>query len=136
MIIVDSSVWIAALRRDITPAVRALHILTENRDDKVALGDLILMEVLHGARNERDAGLIERALRCFPILPMLGEDIAVQAARNDRLLRARGIIIRKSADMIIGTFCIQQNHILLHQDRDFDSMTEQLGLRRALRPAA
>ena len=67
---------------------------------------------------------------------MLGEDIAVQAARNYRLLRARGITIRKSADMIIGTFCIQGNHILLHQDRDFDAMTQHLGLRRALRPAA
>lgn len=62
---------------------------------------------------------------------MLDETIAVQAARNDRFLRGRGITIRKRIDMIIGTFCLASGHVLLHDDRDFDPMAEHLGLRIA-----
>ncbi len=50
---------------------------------------------------------------------------------NYRLLRARGITIRKTIDLIIGTFCIERGHSLLHSDRDFEPMERLLGLRAA-----
>ncbi len=128
MIVVDSSVWIAQLRGQATAPVLRLSALVAD-DDQLLIGDLILLEVLQGARDDAHAARIERALRAFAIAPMLDPTIAVQAARNYRLLRARGITIRKTIDMIIGTFCLLGGHALLHDDRDFDPMAEHLGLR-------
>ena len=128
MIVVDSSVWIAQLRGQATAPVLRLRALVAY-DDQLLIGDLILLEVLQGARDDAHAARIERALRAFAIAPMLDPTIAVQAARNYRLLRARGITIRKTIDMIIGTFCLLGGHALLHDDRDFDPMAEHLGLR-------
>lgn len=129
MIDVDSSVWIAHLRRQANPATLRLQAIVEDDDDQILVGDLILLEVLQGARDETHATRIERALRLYSVAPMLDEAIAVQAARNDRALRARGITVRKTIDMIIGTFCLARGHALLHDDRDFDPMTTHLGLR-------
>ena len=105
MIVVDSSVWIAQLRGLATPAALTLRAIVEHDDDQILVGDLILLELLQGASDEAHAERIERNLRRYPIAPMLNETIVVQAARNYRLLRARGITVRKTIDMIIGTFC-------------------------------
>lgn len=105
--------------------------LEASRDEDLAIGDVVLLEVLQGARTEADAARIERNLRQFPVLPMLGPSLAARAARNYRLLRARGVTMRKSADLIIGTFCIEHGHRLMHGDRDFDPMATHLGLRIA-----
>jgi len=127
VIVVDSSVWIANLRGLDTQAVRRLRAAIDD-EDQVLIGDLILLEVLQGARDEAHAARIERGLRCYPVAPMLDGSLAVQAARNYRNLRARGITVRKTIDMIIGTFCIVGSHVLLHDDRDFDPMAAHLGL--------
>ncbi len=129
MIVVDSSVWIAQLRGQASPAAARLHALADDDDDQILVGDLILLEVLQGARTDAHAARMERNLRSFPIVPMLNEAIAVQAARNYRLLRARGMTVRKTIDMIIGTFCLLGGHRLLHDDRDFAPLAEHLGLR-------
>jgi predicted nucleic acid-binding protein len=126
MIVVDSSVWIANLRNSDSVAVQKLRSLNNPRE--IIVGDIVLLEVLQGARDEGHAAIIEKDLRQFEIQPMLGEQIAVQAARNYRRLRELGVTIRKSADLIIGTFCIEGGHSLLHEDRDFDAMTLGLGL--------
>jgi predicted nucleic acid-binding protein len=129
MIVVDSSVWIAHLRDNATPEVGKLRAL--DQPDQILIGDLILLEVLQGARDERLANLIERQLRQFEIASMLGAALAPRVARNYRFLRDRGVTPRKTIDMIIGTFCIEGDHQLLHADRDFDPMVEHLGLRTA-----
>jgi predicted nucleic acid-binding protein len=126
MIVVDSSVWIANLRNSDSVAVQKLRSLNNPRE--IIVGDIVLLEVLQGARDEGHAAIIERDLRQFEIQPMLGEQIAVQAARNYRRLREKGVTIRKSADVIIGAFCMEGGHRLLHEDRDFDAMAEGLGL--------
>jgi predicted nucleic acid-binding protein len=129
MIVVDSSVWIALLRGHDTPEVRKLRALDE--PDQILLGDLIFLEVLQGARSERHAGLIERQLRQFAIASMLSPALVPRIARNYRYLRDRGVTPRKTIDMIIGTFCIEGGHRLLHADRDFNPLVEHLGLRIA-----
>lgn len=130
MIVVDSSVWIANLRGLDTQPVRKLQTFVEANDD-VLIGDLILLEVLQGARDHPHAARIERSLRCFPVAAMLNEHVAVTGAHHYRTLRALGITIRKTVDVIIGTFCIQGGHRLLHDDRDFDPMVRHLGLHTA-----
>lgn len=128
MIFVDSSVWIANLRGSESDAVRKLRSYADNDDGQLLVGDLVLLEVLQGARDEAHAARIEQNLRRFPVAAMLDDGLAVQAARNYRSLRGRGITVRKTADMIIGTFCIEGGHTLLHEDRDFDPMVQHLGL--------
>jgi predicted nucleic acid-binding protein len=126
VILVDSSVWIAQLRGALTPATAKLEASVTN--EPILVGDLILLEVLQGARDELHAARIERGLRRFEVVPLLDGDLAPRAARNYRTLRDKGITIRKTNDIIIGTFCIERGCALLHDDRDFVAMQEHLGL--------
>jgi predicted nucleic acid-binding protein len=126
MIVVDSSVWIAQMRRIEIEAVRKLNAI-ENLGE-IIVGDLILLEVLQGARNDQHAARIERSLRKFAIERMLDDNIAIKAAWNYRMLRNRGITVRTTADLIIATSCAEHGHSLLHDDREFDMMAAHLGL--------
>ena len=126
MILVDSSVWIAHLRGSSTAATAKLEAAAGR--EPILVGDLILLEVLQGARDETHASQLERGLRRFDIVPLLGPDLAPCAARNYRKLRDMGITVRKTVDVIIGTFCIERRCPLLHDDRDFAPMEEHLGL--------
>ena len=130
MIVVDSSVWIDVLRNVDSAAVRKLQALG-NDDPEILIGDTILLEVLQGARDVRHATRVEWNLRRFPIAPMFNADLAVRAAQNYRYLRSRGITIRKTADLIIGTFCTARDHLLLHNDRGFEPMATHLGVQLA-----
>ena len=127
MIVVDSSVWIDYLRNERTDQVRILDASIGR--EPIVVGDLVLCEVLQGLQSESEARRVEAALRDFVHLPMLDPELAMQAAANYRQLRRLGVTVRKTIDIIIGTFCIERNHMLLHDDRDFDPMQRHLGLR-------
>ena len=126
MIVVDSSVWIDFLNGRNAPHVRRLRTILGT--DEVIVGDLMLCEVLLGLDSERAAREVETLLRCFEIVPMAGDAIAVAAARNFRSLRRRGITVRKTINLLIGTWCIENRRPLLHNDNDFRPMTRHLGL--------
>lgn len=126
MILVDSSVWIAQLRGLRTPATAKLEAAASR--ELLLVGDLILLEVLQGARDDAHAQRIERGLRRYTLVPLLDSELAPRAAQNYRKLRELGITIRKTVDIIIGAFCIEHRHSLLHDDRDFAPMEEHLGL--------
>jgi predicted nucleic acid-binding protein len=89
----------------------------------------MLCEVLQGLEGERAARDVEALLRRFQIVSMVGDVIAVAGARNFRLLRRRGITVRKTIDLLIGTWCIENRVPLLHNDSDFHPMARYLGLR-------
>lgn len=127
MILVDSSVWIDYFRGNVTAETDKLDALLGA--EPLAIGDLILTEVLQGFDTERDFKLAERLLRSMTVVVLGGEDIALQAARNYRLLRAKGVTARKTIDTIIATRCIVSGYSLLHSDRDFDAFAEHIGLR-------
>jgi predicted nucleic acid-binding protein len=91
--------------------------------------------VLQGLANERSARQVEGLLRRFDVVPMAGDAIAVLAARNFRSLRRRGITVRKTIDLLIGTWCIEHRRPLLHHDSDFRPMVRHLGLIDALESA-
>jgi predicted nucleic acid-binding protein len=126
LIVVDSSVWIANLRGLRTPQVALLTDLAKR--ELLVVGDLVMAEVLQGARDEANAGRIERNLRRYVIEPIVDTEIAVKAAWNYRSLRSRGFTVRKTIDLLIGTFCIERGYSLLHDDRDFEPMENLLGL--------
>lgn len=126
MIVVDSTVWIDFLTGRNAPHVQHLGALLGTSE--IVVGDLMLCEVLQGLESERAARDVERLLRRFDIVSMAGDALAVAAARNFRALRARGITIRKTIDLLIGTWCIENRLPLLHNDRDFHPMARHLGL--------
>jgi predicted nucleic acid-binding protein len=126
VILVDSSVWIDLLNNIATEPVRRLRELLPTTP--LLIGDLILCEVLQGFRSEAQARLVERSLGRFEAVSLIDPDLAVKAAANYRFLRRRGITIRKTIDLVIGTFCIERGHTLLHSDRDFAPMESLLDL--------
>jgi predicted nucleic acid-binding protein len=126
VIVVDSSVWIDFLKGRNSRQIQRLHESLGSED--IILGDLMLCEILQGLESEREASEVETLLRNFEIVPMAGEAIAVSAARNYRSLRRRCITIRKTIDLLIGTWCIESGMPLLHNDRDFHPMARHLGL--------
>ena len=126
MIVVDSTVWIDFLNGRDLPHVRRLRTLLG--ETEIIIGDLMLCEVLSGLGGEHEAAQVEALLRRFEIAPMAGAAIAVIAARHFRRLRARGVTVRKTIDLSIGTWCIENRRPLLHNDRDFRPMARHLGL--------
>ena len=127
MVLVDSSVWISHINRSTTAAVRRLREVVP--ETEILIGDLILCEVLQGIGNEAYASLLERSFRRFQMVSLTDPELAIKAAANYRLLRRYGFTIRKTIDVIIGTFCIERGHALLHDDRDYEPMERFLGLR-------
>ena len=133
MILVDSSVWIDYFRGTISPETNLLDSLLGS--EPVAAGDLILAEVLQGFASDRDFNRARRLFASLSIVNLGGTDIAIQAAKNFRTLRAKGITARKTIDTIIATHCIARGVPLLYSDRDFDPFAQHLGLRSALASA-
>jgi len=127
LILVDSSVWIGYFRGAITAQTGKLDGLLGRQP--LAIGDLILTQVLQEFAVARDFTDAKRMLTALLVVELGGEAIAIQAARNFRLLRQRGVTVRKTIDTIIATRCIEDGYTLLHDDRDFDSFEKYLGLR-------
>jgi predicted nucleic acid-binding protein len=127
VILADTSVWIELLRNSSLPHGRYLRDLVIGGD--VLTGDLIMAEVLQGARDEKAARNMRSVLLSVPVVQISSPDLAVQAAADYRHLRALGITVRSTIDMLIGAFCIANDYLLLHRDRDFDAMERHLGLR-------
>jgi predicted nucleic acid-binding protein len=130
MILVDSSVWIDFFRGAETPQADRLDALLD--EEIIAVGDLILTEVLQGFDADRDFRRAAELMRAFPVLDLAGSDVAMKAARNFRRLRVLGITTRKTIDTIIATFCIERELPLLYSDRDFDPFVAHLGLMSAM----
>jgi len=118
VILVDSSVWIDYFRGAVTPQTDRLDALLGT--EPVAIGDLMLAEVLQGFTNDRDFETALATLGALDVIEIGGREVAVQAARNYRALRARGITVRKTIDTLIATRCIMDGVALLYSDRDFE----------------
>ena len=130
MILVDSSVWIDYFSGNSSPETDLLDgVLGVSA---VAIGDLILVEVLQGFRHDKDYKTAKRLLGELTTFELLGTTMAVKTADNFRKLRKKGITIRKTADVIIASFCIEHSLALLFSDKDFKPFVEHLGLRDAI----
>lgn len=127
MILVDSSVWIDYFKGTITAQTEKLDRLLGH--EPLAIGDLILTEVLQGFDSDRDFNAARRMLTSLTVVELGGQDIAIRAAKNFRALRRLGATVRKTIDTVIATRCIESGYELLHDDRDFDLFARHLGLR-------
>lgn len=126
MVIVDTTVWIDYFGGVASPETDWLDAALDR--ERLALTDLILCELLQGLRDERVAKDVERRLLTLEVFDTGGVDVARHAARNYRALRRRGYTVRKTIECLIATFCIREQHSLLHRDRDFGPFEEWLDL--------
>jgi predicted nucleic acid-binding protein len=129
LILVDSSVWIDYFHGTVNAQTDKLDSLLGR--EPLAIGDLILTEVLEGCDNDRDFHTAQTMLTSLLVVDLGGRDIAIRAARNRRALRKPGLSVRKTIDTVIATRCIDSGYTLLHSDRDFEPFVKHLGLRVA-----
>lgn len=127
MIVADTSTWI-----DYVNGVQASHTDILDQEllrNRVITGDIIITEFLQGFKKEKDFQQAKGIMESLEYYDFVGREVAYKAAENFRKLRERGITIRKTIDVIIATFCIENNFSLIHNDRDFDFMETYLGLK-------
>lgn len=127
MIVADTSAWIDYVKGVDAPHTNMLDYALEH--DRIVTGDLIIAEFLQGFREEKDVEVAKQMMERLEYRDFVGKDIAFKAADNFRTLRKHGITVRKTIDVIIATFCIENGFELIHNDRDFDPMESILGLR-------
>jgi predicted nucleic acid-binding protein len=127
MILVDSSVWIGYFNGKKTSQTDWLYSSLGNTP--IIMGDLILTEVLQGFQRDKDFKVARDLLLGMPFMAMGGRALALESAVNYRSLRKKGVTVRKTIDVMIGTFCIHYKLPLLHDDKDFDPMVTFLGLK-------
>ncbi|EMR12001.1 PilT protein domain-containing protein [Methylophaga lonarensis MPL] len=130
MILVDTSVWIDYLNGAPSQHTDALDAAIV--EGVVAMGDLIFLEILQGIRDDREYRTTKQSLMTLDRLEMFGKGMPEKCAENYRALRKKGMTIRKTTDVIIATFCIEQRLPLLFTDRDFIPFVDHLGLVSAL----
>jgi predicted nucleic acid-binding protein len=126
MVLVDTSVWIDFFSGAENQAANELDGLLGS--GRILIGDLILAETLQGFTRAADYRRARNLLADVPYADLVGREVAIAAADNYRRLRSFGVTVRKTIDVIIGTFCILNDHELLHSDRDFEPMEQALGL--------
>ena len=134
MIIIDSSVLIDFTGRRINPSTTWLR--QHRYIERFGITTLILCEVLQGMRTEKELVVAREYLLQFQLFEAASQNLALAASANYRLLRAKGITIRSTIDCLIATFCIQEGHTLLHNDRDYDAFERNLGLQVVHPPSA
>lgn len=127
MILVDSSVWIDFFRNK--PTLQAEWLDRNLGVEGLVVGDLILAEVLQGFKDDKGFNEAKRLLGQLEQVNVAGTGLAIEAARNYRRLRAVGVTVRGTIDVLIATRCVADGLRLLHSDRDFDALEQHLGLR-------
>jgi predicted nucleic acid-binding protein len=126
MVIVDTSAWIEYFRGGLPRIVKKVDQCLAQ--DLVGIGDLVYCEVLQGIRSTRERGEVSSLLLSLPQFEMVGFSVAEKSAANYRLLRSKGVTVRKTIDVLIGTFCAEHGFKIVHYDSDFDLMAKHIGL--------
>ncbi len=126
MVIVDTSAWVEYFRNGVASVVAKVDRCLDR--DLVGVGDLVYCEVMQGIRSPRQRAEISSLLMSLPHFDMVGFRIAERSAANYRLLRSKGVTVRKTIDVLIGTFCAERGFQIVHHDSDFDLMARHIGL--------
>jgi len=127
VVIVDTSAWIEFFRGGLPRIVNKVDLCLEQ--DLVGIGDLVYCEVMQGICSPREKIEVSSLLLALPQFEMVGFSMAEKSASNYRLLRSKGVTVRKTIDVLIGTFCAEHGLQLIHNDSDFDLMAKHIGLK-------
>ncbi len=127
MIIVDTTIWVDYFRGTHTPHTDWLE--AQLSKERLGLIDLILCEVLQGITTDSQFDAVQEQLLELEVFETGTVELAIEAALNYRRLRTAGRTVRKTIDSLIATYCLLEGHALLHNDRDYDSFEDVLGLK-------
>ena len=126
MIVIDTSAWIEYFNDTGHEVIKSIESALDN--ELVCLGDLIYCEVLQGIKHKKDLNKVKSVFNTLQKDILGGFDICEKASGNYKYLRNKGVTVRKTIDIIIGTFCIENGYEIIHYDNDFKPMEEHLGL--------
>ena len=126
MIVADTSAWIDYFNGIIAPHTNRLH--EDLAEERIIIGDIIIIELLQGFRADTEYRTVSTLIDSLEYRDFMGKDMAIKAADNYRYLRKKGITVRKTIDVIIASFCIDNGYYLIHNDKDFDPFEKHLGL--------
>jgi predicted nucleic acid-binding protein len=129
VVVADSSVWIDFFNATPNAARDTLRRLLYEGDTRIVVPDLVLFEVLRGFRHERMLRQAQTLMVSLGVVQACGADLALEAAQHYRDLRKSGITVRSGIDVLVASFCIRHDYLLLHRDRDFQAFEERRGLR-------
>jgi predicted nucleic acid-binding protein len=129
VLVVDSSVWIDFFNDADHPAVGLLSLMLDRGEVRIVVPDLVLYEVLRGFRHEADYRAAKRMMESLHVEDTASAALALAAAGHYRSLRAQGISVRSSIDVLVAAFCIEHDYALLHRDRDYVAFEQLRGLR-------
>jgi hypothetical protein len=129
VVVADSSVWIDYFNASPNPARDTLRRLLNDADARIVVPDLVLFEVLRGFRDERPQRQARTLMMSLDVVPTSSVHLCLQAAQHYRDLRRNGVTVRSSIDVLVATFCIEHDYVLLHRDRDFQAFEDLRGLR-------
>lgn len=127
MIVADTSAWTEFLRRSGSPVDNALRRILAD-PEQLAVTEVVVMELLAGARSARHLIDLSTFLLTFRILRLRGLDGYEEAARLYRLCRGGGETVRKMTDCLVAVPAIEAGAAVLHADRDFDVLSRHTPL--------
>ena len=122
MILVDTSVWIDFFRGQRSAACEALAQCLGDASLEIGMPDLVLFEVMRGFRETPTMHEAQALLTALPAVELGGADNALKAAARYRQLRSQGRTVSSPIDVLLASYCMDQGHVLLHNDADFESL--------------
>jgi predicted nucleic acid-binding protein len=127
-VLVDTSVWIDFFGTKETKECKLLYNYIAD-DQPVMLCPPVIQEILQGIRSDSDYEEIKESILSFDILNVDPVEAAIGSADLYRLLRKRGVTIKKSNDCLIAYYAIYFKVALLHRDYEFDLIAKHLPLK-------
>ncbi len=128
MILADTSIWIDYFNGIDNQETDLLD--SALNDGTIAMGDLIFLEILQGFRDDKEFNRAKKTLATLDQYELFGSHMVDKCAHNYRFLRKKGITIRKTIDLIIATFCLENKIRLLFSDKDYVPFVDFLKLKK------
>jgi predicted nucleic acid-binding protein len=132
LILVDLSVWFDSFKFNGVDTPQTNRLDERLDSEPIAIGDLMLTEVLQGFRKDSDLERARDVLTSLEVVDIADWKTSIQAAKHFRALRKLGVTVRKTIDTLIATQCIESGSRLLHRGRDFEAFEKYLGLRSVI----
>ena len=130
MILVDSSVLIDHFRGTHNPQTEQLRrwLMGLDGEPEIGVADLVVFEVVRGFSTPQAQRRARDLLLALIVVEIGGLDNAVQAAALYHRLRKQGRTVRSPIDVLLASYCMTHDHMLLHRDADFESLKGLGGL--------
>jgi len=123
LLLIDTSAWIVSFKANANPEILS-YFKSKISTASAATSPIIILELLHGCRTEQEKDELHHELYSLEILN-LNNRVWDRAYDMGFGLKRKGITI-PTVDLIIAALAIEYQCELLHFDRHFKMMKEQI----------